>query len=87
VEIDLKQPPGSRVLSVAVGGQPLDPARTYRVATNDFLARGGDGYGAFVGAKALIDASAAQLMATQVIDYVAKARRIAPKVEGRVVTR
>jgi 5'-nucleotidase/UDP-sugar diphosphatase len=57
------------------------------VATNDFLARGGDGYGAFVGAKALIDASAAQLMATQVIDYVAKAGRIAPKVEGRVVTR
>jgi 2',3'-cyclic-nucleotide 2'-phosphodiesterase (5'-nucleotidase family) len=87
VEVDLKQPPGSRVLSVAVAGQPLDPAKTYRVATNDFLARGGDGYRAFVGAKSLIGASAAQLMATHVIDYVAKAGRVAPKVEGRVVMR
>ncbi len=86
-EVDLKQPPGSRVLAVNVGGQPLDPAKTYRVATNDFLARGGDGYRALVGAKALIDASAAQLMASQVIDHVAKAGRIAPKVEGRIVIR
>lgn len=87
VEIDLKQPPGSRVLSVSVGGQPLDPAKVYKVATNDFLARGGDGYSSFVGAKALIDASAAQLMATHVIDYIAKAGRIAPKVEGRMAVR
>jgi 2',3'-cyclic-nucleotide 2'-phosphodiesterase (5'-nucleotidase family) len=35
---------GSRVLSIAVGGAPLDPDKFYRVAVNDFMARGGDGY-------------------------------------------
>jgi 2',3'-cyclic-nucleotide 2'-phosphodiesterase (5'-nucleotidase family) len=30
-----------------VGGRPLDPEREYAVATNDFLAAGGDGYRAF----------------------------------------
>jgi 2',3'-cyclic-nucleotide 2'-phosphodiesterase (5'-nucleotidase family) len=87
VDVDPKEPVGSRVKSVLVGGQPLDPAKTYRVATNDFMARGGDGYRAFEGAKSLIDVSASQLMASQVIDYVAKAGKVAPKVEGRVVLR
>jgi 2',3'-cyclic-nucleotide 2'-phosphodiesterase (5'-nucleotidase family) len=32
------------VVSAAVGGAPLDPAKAYRVVTNSFLAGGGDGY-------------------------------------------
>lgn len=32
-----------RLSRVLVGGQPLDPSRTYRVATNDFLANGAGG--------------------------------------------
>lgn len=40
-------PPGRRVRAVEVGGAPLDPARAYRVVTNNFLRRGGDGYDAF----------------------------------------
>jgi 2',3'-cyclic-nucleotide 2'-phosphodiesterase (5'-nucleotidase family) len=86
-EVDLKAPVGERVKSVKINGEPLDPARTYKVATNDFMARGGDGYRAFIGAKSLIDISASQLMASQVIDYVEKAKKVAPKVEGRVVLR
>ena len=35
------------------------------------MARGGDGYRAFAGAKQLIDPIDAQLMASQVIDYIA----------------
>jgi 2',3'-cyclic-nucleotide 2'-phosphodiesterase (5'-nucleotidase family) len=84
VEVDLGEPPGSRVKSVKVGGTPIDPARTYTVATNDYMAAGGDGYKVFVGAKNLIDAAAAQLMASQVIDYVTAAGTIAPAVEGRI---
>ncbi|MGF9757216.1 5'-nucleotidase C-terminal domain-containing protein [Microvirga sp. 0TCS3.31] len=86
-EVDVKEPVGSRVKSVQINGQPLDPAKTYKLATNDFVGRGGDGYRSFIGAKSLIDVSASQLMATQVIDYVAKAGKVAPKVEGRVVLR
>jgi 2',3'-cyclic-nucleotide 2'-phosphodiesterase (5'-nucleotidase family) len=29
----------------AVNGRPINPAEYYSVATNDFLASGGDGYG------------------------------------------
>ena len=46
VEYDVQQPPGSRVVSIEVGGAPLDPNRMYKVAINDFMARGGDGYAA-----------------------------------------
>jgi len=86
-EVDLKEPVGSRVKSVKINGEPLDPAKTYRLATNDFMARGGDGYRVFTEVKPLIDVSASQLMASQVIDYVAKAGTVAPKVEGRIVLR
>ena len=40
-------PAYSRVQEVTIGGQPLDPNRTYVIATVDFLAAGGDGFRAF----------------------------------------
>jgi 5'-nucleotidase len=44
---DPAAPPGSRVRDVRVGAAPLDPGRVYRVVTNDFMRRGGDGYAVF----------------------------------------
>ena len=43
---DAKRPLGQRVLpdSVLVQGEPLDPARDYRLTVNSFIASGGDGY-------------------------------------------
>ncbi|MGN9906257.1 bifunctional metallophosphatase/5'-nucleotidase [Phytohabitans sp. LJ34] len=38
------QAPGSKVSNLALNGTPIDPAATYRVTTNDFLANGGDGF-------------------------------------------
>jgi 5'-nucleotidase len=35
---------GSRVSDIKLNGTPLDPAATYLVTTNDFLANGGDGF-------------------------------------------
>ena len=32
------------VAQARIGGQPIDPARTYRMAVNSFMAAGGDGY-------------------------------------------
>lgn len=72
VEVDPSQPAGSRVLSVMVGDAPLDESATYRLATNDFLLRGGDGYGMLGNGETLIDAAAGTLMASQVIDYIAE---------------
>jgi 2',3'-cyclic-nucleotide 2'-phosphodiesterase (5'-nucleotidase family) len=84
VRVDLRRPAGQRVLDVSVGGQPLDPARMYRLATNDFMARGGDGYAVFSRARVLIDALAAQYMAGHVIAHVARLREVSPRVEGRL---
>jgi 5'-nucleotidase/UDP-sugar diphosphatase len=84
VEVDLKKPAAERVVSVMVGGEPLDEAKTYTLATNDFVARGGDGYTAFADATNLIDPVDAQLMASQVIDYVAEMGTVAPEPEGRI---
>lgn len=39
-----KAPVGSRVSSIMVGGVPLDISKTYTVATDAFVADGGDGY-------------------------------------------
>jgi 5'-nucleotidase len=35
---------GSKVSGITLNGVPVDPAATYRVTTNDFLANGGDGF-------------------------------------------
>ncbi|MBX3175113.1 MAG: bifunctional metallophosphatase/5'-nucleotidase [Gemmatimonadaceae bacterium] len=45
---DPKRPVGARVLSVSVGGAPLERERRYTVTTNSFLAEGGDGYRGFL---------------------------------------
>ena len=41
---DTTRPLGSRVSALALNGTPIDPAATYRVTTNDFVANGGDGF-------------------------------------------
>ena len=81
---DPAKPAGHRVVKAEIGGAPLDPARTYKVATNEYIFGGGDGYAALGRGKPLIDASAGTLMASMVMDYIAKQGEIAPKVEGRI---
>ncbi len=36
--------PGKRILRVLLNGKAIDKDATYKVATNDFVAAGGDGY-------------------------------------------
>ncbi|MCP1290625.1 bifunctional UDP-sugar hydrolase/5'-nucleotidase UshA [Chromobacterium sp. S0633] len=35
---------GGELRQALIGGQPIDPAKTYRMAINSFIAAGGDGY-------------------------------------------
>ena len=76
---------GDRVVSVKIGNKPLNKGRTYTMATNDYLAKGGDGYSVFKKGKVIIDASGATLMASMVMDYIKANRSVSPKVEGRIV--
>jgi 5'-nucleotidase len=44
---DLRQPAGSRVFNIKINGTAVDPLASYRVAMNNFLASGGDGFTVF----------------------------------------
>ena len=83
--IDLAKPEGSRVVSVAVGDKPLDPAATYKVATNDYMLHGGNGYGMLGQGKVLIGPNEGKLMASDVIDYISAAGKVDARVDGRIV--
>jgi len=41
---DLSKPVGERIVGMSLGGVAIDPAATYRVTTNSFLAQGGDSF-------------------------------------------
>ena len=82
-----EKPAGSRVLAVQVGEKALDRTATYRVATSDFLLKGGDGYSSLSRGKVLIDVSGGTLMATTVMRYITTKGSVAPQVDGRIVVR
>jgi 5'-nucleotidase / UDP-sugar diphosphatase len=84
-EADLSRPSGQRVLSIRVGNVPLDNAKIYRMATNDFMARGGDGYTMFRDAKPLIPEYDGPLMSNEVMVYLRKLGTVKTGIEGRIV--
>ncbi|HSQ98309.1 MAG TPA: bifunctional metallophosphatase/5'-nucleotidase [Sphingomicrobium sp.] len=53
---DLSKPSGSRIVAMTLNGKPIDPAGRYRVAVNNFLASGGDGYSVLAQGKDTVDA-------------------------------
>jgi 2',3'-cyclic-nucleotide 2'-phosphodiesterase (5'-nucleotidase family) len=87
VEADASRAPGSRVVAFRVGGAPLDDKRMYSVATNDFVARGGDGYTVFADAVRLLPDLDAPLLANEVMVHIRRLGTIKTGVEGRVVVK
>ena len=85
VVADVKQAAGKRVVSVMAGDKALDLAATYRLATNDFMLDGGDGYTALKGGKVTVDPRGGKLMANDVMALVKKLGTVDAKVEGRIV--
>lgn len=85
---DSSHPPGQRIVRVVTDqGQPLDPDKTYKLATSSFLEGGGDGYEMFANKKRLSDTSQERLLSLQVIEYILRKKTISPKVEGRIQLR
>ncbi|WP_372841125.1 bifunctional UDP-sugar hydrolase/5'-nucleotidase [Phaeovulum sp.] len=81
---DPTAPAGSRVSEVMVGDTPLDLNKVYRVATNDYMLGGGDGYTALSGGKVLTNIGAGNLVANDVMAYVEKNGKVSSTVEGRI---
>lgn len=82
VEFDATKPAGGRLVSALVGDKPLDDAATYKLATNDFVLGGGDGFTSLVESAA--NAKRGQLVANDVMVYVKKLGTVDAKVEGRI---
>lgn len=80
---DLELPAGKRLVSLEIGGRPVDDSKVYRVATNSFLAQGGDLYQTFLHAKVTADSGV--LLSDLLIDYLRMHRRVAPPAPGRLV--
>lgn len=70
VEVNTRAAVGNRVTAVRIGGRALVQTATYTLATNDFIAGGGDGYTILRNAPRLIDLSASQLATSQVIGFI-----------------
>ncbi len=79
---DPKQPPLGRVVSVEVGGKPLDLRAEYKIATNSFLAAGGGNYRIFQEAKNWQDTGI--LVRQAMVDYFARHSPVDIRVEGRI---
>jgi len=81
---DAAAEPGSRVSEVMVGGAPLEADKLYKVAVNDYIVGGGDGYAALGGGRILTDGPTGQLVANDVMAYVEKLGSVNLAVEGRI---
>lgn len=79
---DPSKPAGQRITEVRVGGTKLDPNAKYSVATNDFMAAGGDGYDVLKNAPRLVDTG--EMLRDIVAAYIG-GQTVAPQVEGRIV--
>jgi 5'-nucleotidase/UDP-sugar diphosphatase len=74
------------ISDLLINGKPVDPSRKYRIATNSYLAAGGDGYKMFTNSIDLYDTSLMQRDAF--IEYIiALGGVITPEVKGRITVK
>ncbi|KIT16120.1 bifunctional metallophosphatase/5'-nucleotidase [Jannaschia aquimarina] len=80
---DASADPGSRISDVMVGGEPIDPAATYGVVTNNYVRNGGDGYAMFSTAENAYDFGPG--LELVVADYIAEqGGTYTPYTDGRI---
>ena len=87
VEADIRRAPGERITSMTIGGAPLDDNRMYKVVTNDFIARGGDGYTTLRDARRILADEDSPLLANQIMDYLQRLGTVQSRVEGRIIVK
>ncbi len=75
-------PLGSKVTELALNGTPIDPAASYRVTTNDFLANGGDGFSTLTAGTARTTAPGFDIDA--LVAYLGAGAPVAPGPADRI---
>jgi 2',3'-cyclic-nucleotide 2'-phosphodiesterase/3'-nucleotidase len=79
-EIDVTQPPGKRIVNLALNGKPLAAGQEFLVATNNYRASGGGNFPGLDGGKTVLnspDASRDVLIA-----YIKEAKRLSFDANG-----
>ncbi|WP_405999964.1 bifunctional metallophosphatase/5'-nucleotidase [Streptomyces sp. NBC_00829] len=85
--LDMTKTGADRVVdsSVKLGGVAIDPAKTYRVAMNEFLAGGGDGFAVLKEHKnKLVGASDLDVLIAYLAAHSSASVPLAPPVPGRI---
>ena len=68
MQYDSSKPVGQRVTAFTLNGKPIDDSVVYHIATNSFLADGGDGFTAFTEGTAR-NTSGGYYVSNAVVDY------------------
>jgi 2',3'-cyclic-nucleotide 2'-phosphodiesterase (5'-nucleotidase family) len=79
---DAAQPSGQRLVSVSIGGKEINDKQLYKVATNDYLYQGGDGYDVIKNSKLIYNTGL--LIRDVFAEYVRQKKVINPQIEGRI---
>ncbi len=96
-------PPGGRIQEVWIGSGSLDPEGFYTLATNDFLAAGGDGFSVFKkafpdeasgpewkpesGSGRVVLYDRGRTVQEMVIAYIKKQKKVTASTDGRIRSR
>ena len=76
---------GKRITKLTINGEKIDKNKKYRVATNDFLANGGDGFSSFLDGTNRVG-KGGYMVYSAMIDYISKRGTVSPQLEERVIT-
>jgi 2',3'-cyclic-nucleotide 2'-phosphodiesterase (5'-nucleotidase family) len=87
IVVDSKAPPGARVVSIEHEGKPIDLPARYKVASNDFLLSGGDGYVSIGKGRTLIGRTDGKLLANIVMSHIRALGMVKGAIEGRLVVK
>jgi len=79
---DGDRPAGERVIDLKVQGEPIEYDGVYHVATNDFMAAGGDGYETFASTETVVEAGGLEEV---LMEYISNKGTVAPVREGRII--
>ncbi len=82
-EVDPKALPGGRIINAKVGENRLAAGTYYKVATNDFLAAGGDGYETFM--NATLVAETGIMLRDVMVDYILNQGTVVEPEAGRIL--
>jgi 2',3'-cyclic-nucleotide 2'-phosphodiesterase (5'-nucleotidase family) len=79
---DMSDPSRVKLAAVEVAGNPIDPRKTYRVVTNDFLATSGGAFSVFKQGRNI---SFGQQQRDAVAGYIRQNSPISPNVQDRII--